>query len=209
MGAATSLFGSLFGMSKSAKAAKKRQQRLDNAQQENEAWYRRNYYADPTKRADAQRLLTMTQEAVRDRNQAAAGRQAVMGGTGESTAADRAANNAMYANAVGTVVAGNEARKDRIDQQYRTTRANIEDKKADAEYQRGQALAQGVQDVGQSIFSLASGLADNYATSKPKQQLKAVNPMEQQNTAWQAQTQEKMANAPLAPFKGTKKPSTF
>lgn len=167
LGAATGLAGSLFGMSKSAKAAKAANKRLDESAFANEAWYKRNYYQDPTQRADARRLLTMTQDAVRQANRNSAGRNAVMGGTGETRAADKEANNKVYSDAVGRVTAANEARKDSVDDTYRKTQQTIADKRAGVDMQRATSLALGAEGMGQSLMGLAS-LAAGIETPKAK-----------------------------------------
>ena len=76
---------------------KKVKKNIEEQQRKNQDWYDRRYNEDATQRADAQRILTITQENIRQRNQQAAGTQAVMGGTEESVAAARAANNQALA----------------------------------------------------------------------------------------------------------------
>ena len=66
---------------------------IKEAQAENETWYNRRYNEDATERADAQRILELTRENIRQRNQAAAGATVMGGATEEAVAAVRAANN--------------------------------------------------------------------------------------------------------------------
>ena len=87
-------------------------------QQDNQDWYDRRYNEDATQRADAQRLLQMTEESIKNRNRQAAGTQAVMGGTEESVAAAKAANSQALADATSQIAASADARKDAIEQQY-------------------------------------------------------------------------------------------
>ena len=113
-GAASSIFGSL-GKNK----AIKRQVRAIEAQKaENQDWYDRRCNEDATQRADAQRLLAMTEESIRNRNKQAAGTAAVMGGTDESVAATKAANAQAMADAASQIAVAGEQRKDAIESQY-------------------------------------------------------------------------------------------
>ena len=68
-----------------------------------------------TQRADAQRILTKTEEAFRNRNRAAQGAAAVMGGTEESVASTKAANSQALADATSQIAVNAEARKDQIE----------------------------------------------------------------------------------------------
>ena len=60
----------------------------------------------------------MTEESIRNRNRQAAGAQAVMGGTEESVAAAKAANNEALADTTSRIAAQADARKDKIEQTY-------------------------------------------------------------------------------------------
>ena len=92
IGGAMKIGGSIFGGYKASQAMKQVRKNLDNQLRENQDWYDRRYNEDATQRADAQRMLAMTNQAIKERNKAAAGTQAVMGGTEESVAATKAAN---------------------------------------------------------------------------------------------------------------------
>ena len=123
---------------------------------ENQSWYDRRYNEDATQRADAQRILTLTNENIRQRNQNAAGAQAVMGGTDESVAAAKAANNQALAEAASQIAAAGERRKDQIEAQYRETNAELNDKLMNLEQAKAQNVAQAVQGVAQAGSNMAS-----------------------------------------------------
>lgn len=99
---------------------------LAQQEQENQAWYDRKYNEDPTKRADTVRLLTQMQEQIKNRNKAAKGRQAVIGGTEDSTTAVKEANNKTLADTTSQIVAANESRKDDIESQYQARKNAIQ-----------------------------------------------------------------------------------
>lgn len=91
-GGALGAAGSIFGGIKASKAMRRAKKNIEAQKQANQNWYDRRYNEDATQRADAQRILAKTEESIRNRNKQAAGAQAVMGGTDESTAAAKAAN---------------------------------------------------------------------------------------------------------------------
>lgn len=136
-------------------------------------WYDRNYNADTTQRADAQSLLNYTAEQIKKRNKAAAGTQAVMGGTEESVAAEKQANSSAMAETASSIAAAGASRKDNIDKTYlqgmqgiANQRLGQKDKMSDLELQRagqissaGSALGGLNIDVG-SIVKSFSGSGD-------------------------------------------------
>ncbi len=122
---------------------------------DNQNWYDRRYNEDATQRADAQRILTMTNENIRQRNQQAAGAQAVMGGTEESVAAAKAANNQALADATSQIAVNGERRKDQIEQQYMQTKSELNDKLREMEVGKANAVSQAVQGVAQSGANMA------------------------------------------------------
>ena len=123
---------------------------------ENQNWYDRRYNEDATQRADAQRILTMTNENIRQRNQQAAGTQAVMGGTEESVASAKAANNQALADATSQIAVNGERRKDQIESQYMQTKAELNEKLNNLEQAKAQNTAQAVQGVAQAGSAMAS-----------------------------------------------------
>ena len=110
--------GSIFGGISASKAMKKAKRNIEAQRQKNKSWYDRRYNEDATQRADAQRILTQTEESIKQRNKAAAGSAAVMGGTDESVAAAKAANNEALADATAQIAANADARKDNIEATY-------------------------------------------------------------------------------------------
>ena len=155
IGGAMKIGGGIFGGIKASKAMKKVKANLNNQMKENQNWYDRRYNEDSTQRADAQRILTMTQDSIRQRNKAAAGSQAVMGGTDEAVAAARAANNQAMADATSQIAVAGEARKDNIEQQYMNTKANLNSQLNDLEMKKANAVSQAVQGVANAGEGLA------------------------------------------------------
>lgn len=147
IGAAVGAAGSIFGGISAARAAKKMQQNIEAQQKANQDWYNRRYNEDATQRADAQRLLTITEERIKNRNQQVAGAAAVMGGTEESVAAAKEANNKALSDTMSAINAAADARKDQIEQQYQQRDADLINQLNEIEQNKAQAISQAVQGV--------------------------------------------------------------
>ena len=155
IGAGISAAGSIFGGIKASKAMKRVKKNLEAQKQANQDWYDRRYNEDATQRADAQRILTKTEEAIKNRNRQAAGAQAVAGGTEESVAAAKAANNQALAEATSQIAVNADARKDRIESQYQAKEAQLDDALNNMEVNKAQAISTAVQGVSQAGAGIA------------------------------------------------------
>ncbi len=159
IGAGLKIGGSIFGGIKMSKAIKKMKAQINNQLKDNQDWYDRRYNEDATQRADAQALLTRTEESIRNRNAAAAGAQAVMGGTEESVAAAKEANNKALSDAVTNIAVNADARKDQIEQQYMNKKGELQDKLNNLTMQGAQNTAQAVNGVA-SVGNDIAGILD-------------------------------------------------
>lgn len=155
IGAGMKIAGGIFGGISASKAMKKVKRNLEAQRQKNQDWFDRRYNEDATQRADAQAILTKTEESIKNRNRQAAGAQAVMGGTEESVAAAKAANNEALASATTNIAVNAEARKDAIESQYMQTDAQIQNQLNDLEQRKASEIKSAVEGVSRS----ASGIA--------------------------------------------------
>lgn len=170
IGAGLGVASSIFGGISARKARRKQERMLAQQEKENQAWYDRKYNEDPTKRADTVRLLTQMQEQIKNRNKAAKGRQAVMGGTEDSTTAVKEANNKTLADTTSQIVAANETRKDDIESQYQTRKKAIQNKRMglEAEKAAGTAsVAAGVAGTAANIAATIDGGLGNSKVARP------------------------------------------
>ena len=126
IGSAIGAAGSIFGGIAASKAMKKMKENVEAQKRANQDWYDRRYNEDATQRADAQRILTLTEENIKNRNRAAQGAQAVMGGTEESVAAAKEANNRALSDAAAQIAVNGEQRKDAIENQYQERDAALD-----------------------------------------------------------------------------------
>ena len=156
VGGALGIGASIFGGISASKAMKKVKKNIQNQMRENQDWYDRRYNEDATQRADAQRILSITEENIRNRNQQAAGTQAVMGGTEERVAAAKAANAQAMADATSQIAVNGENRRDQIESQYMQTKSDLNQQLNNLEEAKAKNTAQAVQGVAQSASGIAS-----------------------------------------------------
>lgn len=166
IGAGLGLASSIAGGIANRKARQKQEQMIAQQQKENQAWYDRKYNEDPTKRADTVRLLTQMQEQIKNRNKAAKGRQAVMGGTEDSTTAVKEANNKTLADTTSQIVAANDARKDNIEQQYMARKSQLQGQLMGLEAEKAADTANAVAGVAGTAANIAASLDSGAGKSK-------------------------------------------
>lgn len=157
IGAGVQAIGSIVGGISASKAMNQARKMVEDQKQRNQAWYDRRYNEDATQRADAQRMISMTNEAIRDRNKQAAGMAAVTGATEEAAAATKAANAEAMAGAMSAITANAEARKDTIEQQYMQNDQSLTNQLVDVQKGKAQGISaatQGVIEAGNTIAGL-------------------------------------------------------
>ena len=154
IGSAIGAAGSIFGGISASKAMKRAKKNVEAQRKKNQDWYDRRYNEDATQRADAQRILTQTEESIKQRNKQAAGSAAVMGGTDESVAAAKAANNQALADATSQIAANAEARKDNIEATYMANDNAFVEQLKQLEQGKAQAIGQAVQGVANAASSM-------------------------------------------------------
>ena len=164
--------GSIWGGMKASKAAQEQQDLIEKQKEENQAWFDKEYNADPTQRTSALRVLQRTEEILKNRNNAAAGTQAVMGGTEESVAAEKEANAKALADATSQVVAQGDARKDAVEAQYLQTKHQLEAQEGKLAEQKGQNIANAVGGVAKAASGIAGafGSIDQLPKKKEEEQ---------------------------------------
>ena len=155
LGTGLSAVGSIFGGISASKSMKKVKNNLEEQKQANQDWYDRKYNENATQRADAQRILTKTEEMIKNRNRQAAGTQAIMGGSEESVAAAKAANNQALAEAASQIAVNADTRKDQIEAQYQQKDAQISDALNNLEINKAQAISSAVQGMTQAGAGIA------------------------------------------------------
>lgn len=135
----------IFGAVKAGQAMNAIRKNLKQQQAENQAWYNQRYNEDATQRADAQRILTMTEEAIKNRNRQSAATAAVMGGTEESVAAAKAANAQAMSDAAAQIAIAGDKRKDTIESQYQQRNAELNSQLNELNLKKAQNAASAAQ----------------------------------------------------------------
>lgn len=153
--------GSIFGGYKASQAMKQVKKNLEQQRRENQDWYDRRYNEDATQRADAQRMLAMTNDLIKQRNRAAAGTQAVMGGTEEGVAATKAANASALADTAAQIAVAGANRKDNIENQYMTRKDNINKQLNDLQQQKANNITQAIGGVSSAAADITGGALDD------------------------------------------------
>ena len=154
IGAALGAAGSIAGGIASMRAANNARKMVEQEKNDNQNWYDRRFNEDATQKADAQRILSMTEESIKNRNKQAAGSQAVMGGTDESTAAAKAVNNQALSDATGTINALGERQKSRVEDQYQQNKSVINKDLENIEQQKAQDITGAINGVTDAAGNL-------------------------------------------------------
>ncbi len=146
--------GSIAGGIMAAKSASNQAASIQEQRDKNQDWYDRRYNEDATQRADAQALLTRTEESIKQRNKAAAGSAAVMGGTNESVAVAKAANNQALTDTTSQIAANAEQRKDNIEATYMQNDNAFAAQQQEMEAKKQEAIAGAVQGIAGAAGSM-------------------------------------------------------
>lgn len=163
LGAAASIYGGI----KARQAAQKANRMLEGQKADNQAWYDRRYNEDATQRADAQRMLTMTMDRMRRRNQAAAGTAAVMGSSPEAVAVEKEANAQALADTASQIAAAGAARKDQVENQYLANKNALTQQQIGVKNQQAANIGQAAAGVGQAAID--AGMAYDQMKEQEKQ----------------------------------------
>lgn len=127
IGGASGLVGGLFGGISKRKMMKEQEKLLNAEQADNQSWYDRRYNEDATQRADAQRMLQMTEENIRNRRKQLDGMEKVGGLTQERIAAENSENAKILADTAAQIAVAGANRKDAIESQYMAKKDALND----------------------------------------------------------------------------------
>lgn len=153
LGGALSLAGGLIGAHKAKKQLKEQRKSLQEQKRQSNQLYTETAYADPTQRASARYVLSRARDMYRDRNRAAEGKQAVVGGTEDSVATAKQQGAEGVASATAQVTAQADARTDSAAQRHAAEQAGIAQ-------QEGQIARQGAQQTANATAALTRTVAD-------------------------------------------------
>lgn len=147
IGAGISAIGGIFGGMSASKAMRNVKNNLNQQRAENRNWFDRRYNEDATQRADAVAAVTQMQEAIRQRNKAAEGAQAVAGA--------KEANAQAHADAVSRIASDAANRKDSIESQYLSKDEALQSELNDLERTKAQQVSQATDKVTQTAANIS------------------------------------------------------
>lgn len=160
IGAAAQVGSSIYGAIKSSQANKRAEQLLTNQRDENQKWYETRMAQDYTRRADVQNVLRKQRELFNEQYQKARGASIVAGGTDESLALQQAQANKTMGDTMGDIAAQAENYKEAVEQQYRETDAQLDQKEIALEQQKAQNIANAAGQMGSAVGGLMMGNID-------------------------------------------------
>lgn len=155
IGGALGIGASIFGGISASNAMKKVKKNLEGQMADNQNWYDRRYNEDATQRADAQRIIAITNENIRQRNRQAAAAAAVSGATEESVAAAKAANNQALAEATSQIAVNAERNKNQIESNYMQNKSALNSQLNNLEQAKAQNVSQAAAGVAQAGADMA------------------------------------------------------
>ena len=160
--------GSVAASHAARKANEATQAALNKKEADLANWRDRIVNEDPLQRAGAQRMVTRLSDMLRDRNKAAAGQQAVTGGTNAAAAAEKEASNQAVADAMSQMAANADERKDKADQVALEGQMNITDARAQAEAAKYNQQSQAIQNAAGGVANAANSFYGAYAMQNGK-----------------------------------------
>lgn len=176
IGAITSIGGGIASAIGANKARKIQEEELKKREERQAATYARRVNQDYTQRADAQRMLKLTRDALKQRAEAAAGRQAVMGLTDSGLAAEREMAENVMADTASQIAAAGEAQKDEAEKIYEQQQDANSQQRANIAANRAVAIGQAVAQMTEGVGKAAGALTGEFGkTQKPMVNMSRVN----------------------------------
>ena len=154
IGAVGKIGSSIFGGRKASKAMRQNMRSIKQDLADNQNWYDRRYNEDATQRADAQRMIQMTADAIRQRNKEAQAGAAITGASDESVALAKAGNNIGNADVASQIAANAADRKDLIEEQYIARKSNLNEAMRQSRANKAKAITEAAAQVGDTFASI-------------------------------------------------------
>ena len=166
LGLAAGLASGIAGGVKSAKAAKKQQELVDQQRAENDAWYNRNYYQNYLDSTEARAAMKRVEDTLRRRNQEAQAQAAISGGTPEQVIAQQENDQKLVGDVATNLAARGDEIKRQVDAQYMANKANIAGQQMN-QYQMNEAggaqlLGNGGSLIGSALSMFGDGKSGDW-----------------------------------------------
>lgn len=125
IGAGVGLANGIYGMFKSADAAKEQKNLLKQQEAKNNAWYERNYYENYLDSTGSKAAIKRVEDTMRRRNQEAQATAAVTGGTQEGVLAQQANDQQLMSDTVAGLAARGDEKKAQVDAVNNQNQQNV------------------------------------------------------------------------------------
>ena len=181
IGAAAALGSAIASAASSASQNNKARQLIAQQKADNKNWYNARMSEDYTMRPDALAVIDKARTLLGERYANAAATNAVAGGSDASLAMQKASANDALAQTMSDIAASSAARKDAVEQAYRSQDAALTQQQAQSYANQAQATAAaGAQAVNAGLNlmgnDIASRAADTVANNNAGIQATAANP---------------------------------
>ena len=170
IGAGLSLAGSIAGGIKSAKAAREQQRLINEQRAKNEAYFNKDYYQDWQDRSENQSAMERVRQTMQRCNAAIDQQAAVTGATPEATIAAKEQNTDAVVQAAQAIQAGESARKDAAQAQYRAREDAINQQQMQQQQMSEQGTANFANGALQSAAIIANSAIGGTKQTAPKLQ---------------------------------------
>lgn len=150
--AGASVASSLWGASKSRKAARESERRQREREAEEAAWFRRNRNESLLDTAIGQNMLRRANDFARENWQKASGAQSVGGGTDAATAMAKEAGNKMMSDTVGNIAAKDVERQQSLENIHQGNRERFAQMDMNRSMVNSQNTAQAASAVSNSLM---------------------------------------------------------
>jgi len=153
------LLGNAYGMYQSSKVGKEKRAFNDKLAKDNEAWYKSEYYRDPTELTQNASFLRKIQNQYQDAVKTSRSNAVKSGSTPEAQVAMGGALQSKYADAVNSLVSNATAYRNNVQQRYDYKKAQTDANKRAFLDEEQQSWSQ----FGQNVAGASAGLVNAYA----------------------------------------------
>ena len=161
LGMATSLAGTIASAAGSAVANNRRAKQIEKNKNEDNLWYMKEFYQDPTQRSDNQAILTQLKENLKEQQKQQQAQAKISGATAEAQLASANDMNKAYSDVARNMSAMASQRRDLVGREWRANKRHYADQEANLEAEKAQQwgnVANNAAQLGASAIMGFGGL---------------------------------------------------
>lgn len=175
LGMATSLAGTIASAAGSAVANNRRAKQIEKNKNEDNLWYMKEFYQDPTQRSDNQAILTQLKENLKEQQKQQQAQAKISGATAEAQLAAADKSNKAYSDVARNMSAMASQRRDLLGREWRANKRHYADQEANLEAEKAQQwgnVASNAAQLGASAImgfgGLGGGTKGNFSSLNDK-----------------------------------------